>query len=366
MEEALMMQEWERLSAFLTLPDSRSYLLQVRISFLVWSQVEPERSENVRWAFLYEKWQRPDTTFVIYILNKIVLEELANVFSKPFTGFHLHDNVNTEWSVVCWPWKIETTERAKIILKQWLGLIGTLTNSEKNDINELYDPNDLNWLDNVPRSVGVIVTLEGEQEWWSWRFGEGVWISPVLQTDWSVNPLRLEKNDDLIVATRWVVRFLPSNPSILYIASGTDVSLESIFPKQAITYLDPDTAVWEKLLEDRERNVVSEWIPTGNYRETHDMIVLVNKNWRFWPNDISPYLKVDWIILAQGNWWNFDAEPFLLSDQYRLIWVMDDEDVDFKEYELRDYTEIVKRDNNSWIERTEFTKMWKWYIFRIK
>ena len=361
-----MLQEWEKLSAFLTLPDSRSYLLQVRISFLVWGQVEPERSENIRWAFLYEKWQRPDMTFVVYILNKIVLEELASQFSKPFSGFHLHDNVNTEWSVVCWPWKIETIERAKEILKQWLGLIGTLMNSGKSDINELYDPNDLNWLDNVPRSAGVTVTLQGEQECWSWRSGEDDWISPILQADWSVNPLRLEKNDDLIVATQWVVSFLPLNPSILYIASGTDVSLESIFPKQAITYLDPDKAVCEKLHEDSERNVVSEWIPTENYRETHDMIVLVNKNWGFWPNDISLYLKDDWIILAQGNWWNFDAEQFLLSDQYRLMWVMDDEGVDFKTHELGDYTEIVKEGNNSWIERTKFKKMWKWYIFRKK
>lgn len=47
--------------------------------------------------------------------------------------------------MICWPQKVETEEEAVLVFKNWLGLVGALYISDKDDIVRFHDPENPNW-----------------------------------------------------------------------------------------------------------------------------------------------------------------------------------------------------------------------------
>jgi hypothetical protein len=57
---------------------------------------------------------------VIYIINRIFLEQLAQQYEKPIESLHIHENTRTDGHVICWPGKIDSIEDAKKVLTDWV------------------------------------------------------------------------------------------------------------------------------------------------------------------------------------------------------------------------------------------------------
>lgn len=135
-------------NALLSWPNSLTAEVQAKIVYLVWDQIEPQRKEWETGSFIYSS-NRPTETYVVYILNKIVLESLAHNFWKSKLALHIHENINTPWHVICWPQQINTVKDAEKVLLDWLWLIGVLFWSNKTDINEFYDKKNSNWIEDT-------------------------------------------------------------------------------------------------------------------------------------------------------------------------------------------------------------------------
>lgn len=150
---------WEYVQATLKHSDAIIAIIQANIVRLVWEQVEPQQQEGQNGSFIYFS-DRPTETYVVYILNKIVLETLAGKHGKPLPGLHIHDNVNTEWSVICWPQKINTVDEAKKVLSDCLCLVGALFVSDKKDINHFHQPENPHWIEDTPTQYGIHVELQ--------------------------------------------------------------------------------------------------------------------------------------------------------------------------------------------------------------
>ncbi|MFO0763690.1 MAG: hypothetical protein U0518_02380 [Candidatus Gracilibacteria bacterium] len=149
----------EYVQATLKQSDAIIAIIQANIVRLVGEQVEPQQQDGQSGSFIYFS-DRPTETYVVYILNKIVLEMLAGKYNKPISGLHIHDNVNTEGSVICWPQKINTVDEAKKVLSDWLGLIGSLFASDIQDINHFHQPENTHWIEDTPTQYGIHVELQ--------------------------------------------------------------------------------------------------------------------------------------------------------------------------------------------------------------
>jgi hypothetical protein len=149
----------EEVTAVLMQADKIIATIQAKCIKLIWEQVEPQKEEGKEGAFIYLS-DRPNETYVVYILNKIVLETLAEQHNKPLSGLHIHDNTNTEWSVICWPQKIDTVDEAKKVLSDWLWLVGALFVSDTKDINHFHQPENAHWIQDTPQKYAIHVELK--------------------------------------------------------------------------------------------------------------------------------------------------------------------------------------------------------------
>lgn len=156
---------WERVQATLKRSGEKIVTVQANIVRLVWEQIEPQKEEGKDMSFMYDK-DRPTETYVVYILNRIVLDALASLHNKPLYWLHMHENVNTDGFVICWPQKIDTAEDAKMVLKSWLELLGALFASEAGDINHFFNPYSPHYLkDTIIRQQNKIVVLMRKISW---------------------------------------------------------------------------------------------------------------------------------------------------------------------------------------------------------
>lgn len=149
----------EEVTAVLMQADKIITTIQAKCVQLIWEQVEPQKEEGKEGSFIYFS-DRPTETYVVYILNKIVLETLAKQHNKPLSGLHMHENVNTEWSVICWPQKIHTVDEAKKVLSDWLWLVGALFVSDKKDINHFHQPENAHWIQDTPNRYWIHVEIK--------------------------------------------------------------------------------------------------------------------------------------------------------------------------------------------------------------
>lgn len=157
--------EPKKLTIVVSKTNDFSIKIKAQIKKLVWDQVEPERKAWKSWAYIYNEWERPNETFVTYIIWKQLLDTLTRLKWIDSKWLHIHENVNTEWSVICWPAKLESIEDTESVIKKWAWLVwALLVSPEKWDINNFFNEKDPNWIENTIRDAWVNVELIREYE----------------------------------------------------------------------------------------------------------------------------------------------------------------------------------------------------------
>jgi len=93
--------------------------VETKLKKVEWNAVEFSKKDWYKNA-LYEWVERPKSTFMLYLMNRELLEELSKTKNrKELNWMHIHDCINTDWSTICWPDEIRTRCEAKEILKVW-------------------------------------------------------------------------------------------------------------------------------------------------------------------------------------------------------------------------------------------------------
>lgn len=136
------------------------FQINTKVVKLVWEQIEPLKENSKTAEYVYAN-KRPNESYIVYILNKNILYNLAEKYWKSKQSIHIHECINTDGWIICWPEKINSIEWAKDILKVWAWMLGALfLSKDKNDLNEFVDSDNTNWAEDSIQNAWINVNIK--------------------------------------------------------------------------------------------------------------------------------------------------------------------------------------------------------------